>query len=165
MAAPRSVDPIQLVAELASPSVPSDVMTKMITSLANALMSAQADQQCGAEYGNRSQGRTNQRNGYRAREWDIRAGTIELAVPKLRQGTYFPDWLLTHRRRAEQALVTVVATRRAAGRATRGQVAVPLAGQRDGRALRHPGHPVPVPAVGCRTVHVCVGGRVDGEGP
>jgi transposase-like protein len=52
----------------------------------------------------------NSRNGYRAREWDTRVGTIEVAIPKLRSGSYFPDWLLTHRRRAEQALVSVVAT-------------------------------------------------------
>ena len=87
--------------------------------MANALMSSQADQQCGAGYGERSSERTNQRNGYRAREWDTRAGTIELAVPKLRQGSYFPDWLLTHRRRAEQALVTVVATAYLLGVSTR----------------------------------------------
>jgi transposase-like protein len=55
-------------------------------------------------------GRTNRRNGYRAREWDTRVGTVELAIPKLREGSYFPDWLLIHRRRAEQALVLVVAT-------------------------------------------------------
>src|SRR5207249_6318757 len=64
---------------------------------------------CGASYGERSQERTNRRNGYRARDFDTRAGTIELAVPKLRSGSYFPDWLLTSRRRAERALVAVVA--------------------------------------------------------
>jgi transposase-like protein len=52
----------------------------------------------------------NSRNGYRRREWDIRAGTVELAVPKLRQGSYYPEWLLERRRRAERALATVVAT-------------------------------------------------------
>jgi transposase-like protein len=83
------------------------------------MMSAQADQVCGADYGERSPGRTNQRNGYRAREWDTRVGTVELAVPKLRQGSFFPDWLLTHRRRAEQALVTVVATAYLLGVSTR----------------------------------------------
>ena len=61
----------------------------------------------------------NSRNGYRGREWDTRAGTVELAVPKLRQGSYFPDWLLTHRRRAEQALVSVVATSYLLGVSTR----------------------------------------------
>jgi transposase-like protein len=119
MAAPHSVDPAQLVAELASASVSSDVLQAMVTSLANALMSAQADQVCGAEYGERSDARTNQRNGYRARDWDTRAGTVELAVPKLRHGSFFPDWLLTHRRRAEQALVTVVATAYLLGVSTR----------------------------------------------
>ncbi|GIH20898.1 IS256 family transposase [Rugosimonospora africana] len=88
----------------------SDVLATMVTAFANALMSAEADTVCGAEYGQRSDDRTNRRNGYRAREWDTRAGTLELAIPKLRQGSYFPDWLLEHRRRAEQALVTVVAT-------------------------------------------------------
>jgi transposase-like protein len=83
------------------------------------MMSAQADQVCGADYGQRSPERTNQRNGYRAREWDTRAGTVELAVPKLRAGSFFPDWLLTHRRRAEQALVTVVATAYLLGVSTR----------------------------------------------
>jgi transposase-like protein len=119
MAAPHSVDPAQLVAELTSASVSTDVLQAMVTALANAMMSAQADQACGAEYGERSDARTNQRNGYRAREWDTRAGTVELAVPKLRHGSFFPDWLLTHRRRAEQALVTVVATAYLLGVSTR----------------------------------------------
>jgi putative transposase len=51
----------------------------------------------------------NRPNGYRSRDWDTGVGTVELAIPKLRAGSYFPGWLLTHRRRAEQALVTVVA--------------------------------------------------------
>jgi putative transposase len=117
MAAPHSVDPAQLAEQLASAS--PDVLREMVTAMANALMSAQADQLCGAEYGERSPERTNRRNGYRSREWDTRAGTIELAVPKLRQGSYFPEWLLTHRRRAEQALVTVVATAYLLGVSTR----------------------------------------------
>jgi putative transposase len=53
--------------------------------------------------------RANRRNGYREREWDSRAGTIELQIPKLRSGSYFPEWLLDRHRRAEQALVQVVA--------------------------------------------------------
>ena len=117
MAAPHSVDPARLAEQLASAS--PDVLREMVTAMANALMSAQADQLCGAEYGERSPQRSNRRNGYRARDWDTRAGTVELAVPKLRHGTYFPDWLLTHRRRAEQALVTVVATAYLLGVSTR----------------------------------------------
>jgi putative transposase len=73
----------------------------------------------GAQYGERSDERTNSRNGYRPREWDSRAGTVELAIAKLRTGSYFPDWLLQHRRRAEQALVSVVDTSYLLGVSTR----------------------------------------------
>src|SRR5689334_14170669 len=118
MAAPHSVDPAQLLQEHLASASP-DLLRDMIASFANAMMSAQADQLCGAGYGERTEMRTNRRNGYRPREWDTRAGTIELAIPKLREGTYFPDWLLTHRRRAEQALVTVVATAYLLGVSTR----------------------------------------------
>src|SRR5690349_18969769 len=101
--------------ESASP----DLLRAMVKTFAEALMSAEADAVCGAPYGERSDERVNQRNGYRVREWDTRAGTIELAVPKLRQGSYFPDGLLQHRRRAEQALVSVVATSYLLGVSTR----------------------------------------------
>jgi putative transposase len=57
-------------------------------------MSAEADAICGAEYGQRSDDRVNSRNGYRPREWDTRAGTVHLTIPKLRTGSYFPDSLL-----------------------------------------------------------------------
>src|ERR671934_2455884 len=70
-------------------------------------------------YGQRSEERVNSRNGYRPREWDTRAGTVELAIPKLRQGSYFPDWLLQHGRRPGQALVSVVATSYLLGVSTR----------------------------------------------
>jgi transposase-like protein len=82
----------------------------MLTTFINTLMSAEADAFCGADYGARSAERTNVRNGYRPREFDTRAGTLDLAIPKLRTGSYFPDWLLERRRRAERALTTVVAT-------------------------------------------------------
>jgi transposase-like protein len=118
MAAPHTIDPIALLEQHLTEASP-DLLRQMIAAMANAMMSAQADQVCGADYGERSPGRTNQRNGYRAREWDTRVGTVELAVPKLRQGSFFPDWLLTHRRRAEQALVTVVATAYLLGVSTR----------------------------------------------
>jgi transposase-like protein len=96
-----------------------DLLREMIAAFANAMMSAGADQVCGAGYGQRSDQRVNRRNGYRSREWDTRVGTVELAIPKLREGSYFPDWLLTHRRRAEQALVTVIATAYLLGVSTR----------------------------------------------
>jgi putative transposase len=82
-------------------------------------MGAEADALCGAAYGERSPERVNIRNGYRERAWDTRVGTIELAIPKLRQGSYVPDWLLRPRRRAEQALVSVIADAYLAGVSTR----------------------------------------------
>jgi transposase-like protein len=91
----------------------------MVKTMAEALMSAEADAVCGAGYGERSAERVNHRNGYRAREWDTRAGTVELAIPKLRSGSYFPDWLLERRRRAEQALVSLIATSYLLGVSTR----------------------------------------------
>jgi len=96
-----------------------DLLRSMLTAFVQALMSAEADAQCGAEYGSRRPDRTNRRNGYRHREWDTRAGTIELAIPKLREGSYFPDWLLERRKRAERALISVVATSYLLGVSTR----------------------------------------------
>jgi len=86
-----------------------DLLREMVKIFAEQLMGADADAVCGADYGERSPERTNRRNGYRERPWDTRAGTIALAVPKLREGTYFPEWLLEPRRRAERAFVQVVA--------------------------------------------------------
>src|SRR5918911_875221 len=118
MTAPKSADPAGVLREQLESASP-DLLRAMVKTFADALMSTEADAICGAPYGQRSDERTNQRNGYRAREWDTQAGTIELAIPKLRQGSYFPDWLLTHRRRAEQALVSVVATSYLLGVSTR----------------------------------------------
>src|SRR6058998_2101590 len=96
-----------------------DLLRAMVQDFAEALMGAEADALCGAPYGERSPERVNRRNGYRERDWDTRVGSIELAVPKLREGSYFPEWLLTPRRRAEQALVSVVADAYLAGVSTR----------------------------------------------
>ncbi len=86
-----------------------DLLREMVQVFAEQLMGADADSICGADYGERSPERVNRRNGYRERAWDTRAGTIALQVPKLREGTYFPEWLLEPRRRAERAFVQVVA--------------------------------------------------------
>jgi transposase-like protein len=118
MTAPKSVDPVGVLREQLESASP-DLLRAMVKTFAEALMSAEADAVCGAPYGQRSDERVNSRNGYRAREWDTRAGTVELAIPKLRTGSYFPDWLLQHRRRAEQALVSVVATSYLLGVSTR----------------------------------------------
>ncbi len=101
--------------EQASP----DLLRAMVQEFAEALMSAEVDVVCGASYGERSPARVNRRNGYRERDWDTRVGSIELAVPKLREGSYFPDWLLQPRRRAEQAFVSVIADAYLAGVSTR----------------------------------------------
>ncbi len=78
-----------------------------MTVLAQALMDAEVTAQVGAGYGERSEERTTRRNGYRARRWDRRVGSIDLQIPRLRQGSYFPA-LLEPRRRSERALLSVV---------------------------------------------------------
>ena len=92
--------------EQASP----DRLRAMVKDFAEALMGAEAEALCGAAWGQRSDDRVNVRNGYRHRDFDTRAGTLDVAIPKLRSGSYFLDWLLERRRRAERALTTVVAT-------------------------------------------------------
>jgi transposase-like protein len=109
MTVTTSIDPALPWAEQIDQAEP-DLLRTMLKTFVQALMSAEADAICGAPYGLSSDERVNIRNGYRAREWDTRAGTMELAIPKLRSGSYFPDWLLERRKRAERALTTVVAT-------------------------------------------------------
>ena len=109
MTANPSIDPARFLHDELSQASP-DLMRELLSTFINALLSAQADSVCGAEYGARSPDRTNSRNGYRHRGLDTRAGTIDVAIPKLREGTFFPDWLLERHRRAEAALTTVVAT-------------------------------------------------------
>jgi len=86
----------------------TDLLREMVKAVTEVLMSTEADTVCGAPYRQPSADRVNQRNGYRERRWDTRVGTIDLAIPKLRKGSYFPDWLLEPRRRAERALMQVV---------------------------------------------------------
>jgi putative transposase len=86
-----------------------DVLRELMKVFLEALMGAEADSMCGAAYGERSEDRVNSRNGYRDRDFDSRVGTIDLDMPKLRKGSYYPDWLLERRRRAERALTAVIA--------------------------------------------------------
>ena len=109
MTAPSSIDPARFLSEQLAQASP-DLLRQLLTTFIDTLMSAEADAVCGAEYGERSPERVNVRNGYRHRDFDTRAGTLDVAIPKLRSGSYFPDWLLERRRRAERALTTVVAT-------------------------------------------------------
>ena len=89
-------------------SADKDLLREMVKAMVDLLMGAEADGACGASYRQTSPQRTNQRNGYRERRWDTRVGTIDLEIPRLRKGSYFPDWLLAPRRRSERALVAVV---------------------------------------------------------
>ena len=109
MTATPSIDPARFLSEHLERAEP-DVLRAMLRTFVQALMGVEADAVCGAPYGVRSDERVNSRNGYRPREWDTRVGTLELAIPKLREGSYYPDWLLESRKRAERALTTVVAT-------------------------------------------------------
>ena len=96
-----------------------DLLREMLATMVQELMGAEAQGLCGADYGARSEERSNSRNGYREREWDTRVGTMTVAIPKLRQGSYFPGWLLEGRRRAERALTSVIAQAYVAGVSTR----------------------------------------------
>lgn len=118
MTAPHIVDPATVLSEVLCDASP-DLMRHLLQTMINALLSADADAVAGAEWGKPSSERLAQRNGYRHRELDTRAGTIDVAIPKLRSGTYFPDWLLERRKRAEAAMITVVADCYLAGVSTR----------------------------------------------
>ena len=87
MAAGPSIDVSGWLEEQLAQASP-DLLRSMVQTFAEALMGAEAEAVCGAGYGERSQERTNTRTGYRRREWDTRAGSITLAIPKLRQGSY-----------------------------------------------------------------------------
>ena len=75
-------------------------MREMLQTFVNALTYAEAEAVFGAEYGAHTQRRKNSRNEYRHRDFDTRAGTLNIAVPKARHGSDFPDWLLERQRRA-----------------------------------------------------------------
>jgi len=109
MTAPHMIDPGRLLGQALSDASP-DLMRHLLGTVVNALLSAEADAVCGAEYGVPSPDRVNSRNGYRHRELDTRVGTVDVAIPKLRSGSYFPEWLMERRKRAETALISVVAT-------------------------------------------------------
>ena len=108
MAVPNNMDPLAWLRKHLDEDG-SDLLKEMVRAFAERLMSAEADALCGAGFGEVSPERVNSRNGYRPRDFDTRVGSIELAIPRLRQGSYFPDWLLEPRRRAERALTQVVA--------------------------------------------------------
>jgi putative transposase len=85
----------------------TSLLREMIGFAAQRLMELETDVLCGAAHGERSPDRLNQRNGFRDRIWETRAGTVELRIPKLRKGSYFPGFL-EPRRTAEKALTAVI---------------------------------------------------------
>ncbi len=95
-----------------------DFLREEVRWLIQELMEAEVSAQIGAGRYERTDERATQRNGYRTRPWDTRVGTLELAIPKLRTGSYFPSWLEA-RKRGEQALISVVAEAYVQGVSTR----------------------------------------------
>ena len=93
--------------ELAEKGADIDVLRQMVQFMAQRLMELDVEGRCGAGYDEKSAERLNSRNGYRERSWDTRAGSVELKIPKLRQGSYFPEFL-EPRRTAEKALTAVI---------------------------------------------------------
>ncbi len=173
MTAPSSIDPARFLHDQLSSASP-DLLRSMLTTFINTLMSAEADAVCGAPYGMPGPERVNHRNGYRHRELDTRAGTIDVAIPKLRQGSYFPEWLLERRKRAEAALISVVATCYLLGVSTRrmDKLVQTLGITRLSRSqvsemARDLDDQVEAadPAAGRRPVHVRGRGRAGAEGP
>jgi putative transposase len=98
----------------------ADVLRESVRLVVQELMDADVTELIGAAHGERNpDGRLTQRNGYRSRQWDTRAGTIDLEIPKLRRGSYFPASILEPRRRGEQALLSVVQQAYVCGVSTR----------------------------------------------
>ena len=93
--------------ELLEKGSDADLLREMIAFVADRLMALEVDGLCGAGHGERTPARTNQRNGFRERTWETRAGTVDLQIPKLRKGSYFPAFL-EPRRTAEKALTAVI---------------------------------------------------------
>ena len=150
-----------------------DFLREALAVLVEGIMDAEASVKAGAGYGERSPDRVTQRNGYRSRNWDTRVGTMELRIPKLRDGSYFPS-LLEPRRRSEKALLAVIQQAYVEGVSTRrvddlvkalgcegisksqGIAHLPRVGRGSGE--------VPEPAPRWWTVCVSVVGRTDTEG-
>ena len=155
-------------------SASPDMLREMIREFAQRMMDADVEVACNAGYGEVTPDRVNSRNGYRRREWDTRAGTVELAIPKLRAGSYFPSFL-EHRRRAERGRWPRLPDQLPAGRLDpaggaaaglpRCRGLVQVAGQRDGGRARRARGQLPEPAAGSRPVHLRCGYGADPEGP
>ena len=100
-------NPNHALLELADKGADVDMLRQMVQFMAQRLMDMDVEGRCGAGYDEKSPERINSRNGYRERQWDTRAGSVSLKIPKLRQGSYFPEFL-EPRRTAEKALTAVI---------------------------------------------------------
>lgn len=100
-------NPMMTLNTLIEKTSDADILREMIGFASQRLMEMEVGARTGAEYGHKDPDRLAQRNGYRARDWDTRAGTVELQIPKLRKGSYFPSFL-EPRRMAEKALTAVI---------------------------------------------------------
>ena len=103
---PMTIDRV-LLKDLIEKGSDADLLREMMAFVVNRMMDFEVESLTGAAHGERSADRTNHRNGYRERPWETRAGTIPVAIPKLRKGSYFPSFL-EPRRTSEKALVAVI---------------------------------------------------------
>ena len=101
-----TIDRMDLMA-LIEKGADADFLREMIEVISNRLMEMEVEGLTGAAHGERSVTRVNQRNGYRERPWETRVGTVDLAIPKLREGSYFPAFV-EPRRASEKALTAVI---------------------------------------------------------
>jgi transposase-like protein len=100
-------DEMMALRALLEKSADAEMLREMVGFAAQRLMELEVESLTGAAHGERSPDRINHRNGYRDRDWETRAGTVELRIPKLRKGSYFPGFL-EPRRMAEKALTAVI---------------------------------------------------------
>lgn len=103
---------------LLSETSDTNLLAEMLGFVADRLMALDVDQPCGAGVHERSGDRVNRRNGYRARAWETRAGRVDVKIPKLRKGSYFPEFL-EPRRASEKAMTAVIQEAYVQGLSTR----------------------------------------------